>query len=90
MIEIVEVYKKNNAFSIRERLVNPDFVVDIKPCNASKQRLIKENLREILHPEHNLSQLTINKGGVSEEIIVIKSISVLRELFQKTNQVLLG
>lgn len=84
-VEKAESYKKK--YYIREIVINSDFIVTMKN-EVSLEEKIRDNhnLIEGLNKSEKFTRITMNKGSISSDIIVIGSLDQTFKLLDINNK----
>lgn len=78
MIKLVEICEKMSAsnnseksYTLREVYVNPKHVVSLREESSFKQKLTEGNLPEGLDTRQGFTRITLDKGQIGLDIIVV-------------------
>lgn len=90
MINLIEIAWTSQGYTLKNRLVNPAYVVDIQENPGFRQKLKEGQLPIGLNPEHNFSYITLAKGQEVEKVVVVGSATSIQEklTFKKQNLLL--
>ncbi len=84
MLELVQIEKNGNKFSLNTVFINPSHIVHISEAVTYKEALNEGRMNLDLNPITSFSKITVNEGEKSKVFVVVGDPSVVESKLNKS------
>ena len=93
-IKLVELYEQptqrtKNKWTLREEVVNPDYVVCLRPDSRASSLLLEGILPEGLDSRQEFTKIQMSRGNGGMDIVVVGAIGLIEDKLSITTRELL-